>query len=268
VTSADGYIYRTIPEKGHDREGRRWCIRQAGCGGAFFIIFFLLLTLIVPANVPAAEVTAFEDLPTLVATALANNPELKASQARWEMFRSRIDQSSSLEDPMLMLKLQNWVVDEPFNSRVDPMTQRVIGITQQLPFWGKRDLKGEVAAKEAESYRWAVEERRLELARMVKETWYRLYYTDRSRVIVERNIKILDDFITLAETRYSVGRGCSRTSSRPRWSAPGSWTWDNPGTATENPSGESQRPSFRPATPRSALFPILTSGPSLSQARS
>ncbi|MRR58694.1 MAG: TolC family protein, partial [Deltaproteobacteria bacterium] len=160
-----------------------------------------------PATVPAADDKPAEDLPTLVAIAMANNPELKASQARWEMFRSRIDQASSLEDPMLMLKLQNWVVDDPFNSRVDPMTQRVIGITQQLPFWGKRELRGEIAAREAESYRWTVEERRLELARMVKETWYRLYYTDKSRAIVERNIKILDDFITLAETKYSVGQG-------------------------------------------------------------
>jgi outer membrane protein TolC len=102
------------------------------------------------------------------------------------------------------------MLDEPFNSRLDPMTQRVIGISQQLPFWGKRDLRGEVAAREAESYRWAVEERKLELVRMVKETWYRLYYVDRSRDIVDRNIKILDDFITLAETKYSVGQGAQQ----------------------------------------------------------
>jgi outer membrane protein TolC len=176
-------------------------------GGAFVVICFLILSLLSPAIVAAEQDKPAEDLPTLVAAALANNPELKASQARWEVFRSRIDQVNSLEDPMLMLKLQNWVVDEPFNSRVDPMTQRVIGITQQIPFWGKRDLRGEIASREAESYRWAVEERKLELARMVKETWYRLYFTDKSRGIVERNIRILDDFITLAETKYSVGQG-------------------------------------------------------------
>ena len=34
------------------------------------------------------------------------------------------------------------------------MTQKVIGISQQLPFWGKRRLKGEVAEQEADSYRW------------------------------------------------------------------------------------------------------------------
>jgi outer membrane protein TolC len=178
--------------------------------GGLFAGFLLLLAFFIPAPLQAGEGTAVEDLPALVATALADNPELKASKARWEVFRSRIDQARSLEDPMLMLKLQNWVVDEPFNSRVDPMTQRVIGISQQLPFWGKRDLKAEVAAREADSYRWTVEERRLELVRMVKETWYRLYYVERSREIVERNRKIIDDFITLAQTKYSVGQGAQQ----------------------------------------------------------
>jgi outer membrane protein TolC len=67
-----------------------------------------------------------------------------------------------------------------------------------------------VAAKEAESYKWAVEERKLELARMVKETFYQLYFIDKSLDIVARNIRILDDFTTLAETRYSVGQGAQQ----------------------------------------------------------
>jgi len=181
-----------------------------GSGTARIAGIALCLMLLSPASLPAEEARSAEDLQAMVATALVNNPELKASIARWELFRNKVDQARSLEDPMLMLKLQNWMVDRPFDSRQDPMTQRVIGISQQLPFWGKRDLKGEVAAREAESYRWAVEERKLELARMVKESWYRLYFVDRSVDIVDRNIRILDDFITLAETRYSVGQGAQQ----------------------------------------------------------
>lgn len=187
-----------------------------GRKGAAGMLIAGLLLLFCPANLPALEGKPAEDLPALIATALADNPELKASSARWEMFRNRIDQARSLEDPMLMLKLQNWVIDRPFNSRVDPMTQRVIGISQQLPFWGKRDLRGEIASKEAESYRWGVEERKLELARMIKETWYRLYYVDRSLEIADRNIKLLDDFITLAETKYSVGQGAQQDVFKAR----------------------------------------------------
>ncbi len=155
----------------------------------------------------AEEARQGEDLTKLVDTALSVNPEIKASDARWQMFKNRIAQAKSFEDPMLMLKIQNGIVSDPFNFRKDPMTQKVIGISQQIPFWGKRDLKGEVAAKEAESYKWQVEERKLELRRMVAEAYYQIYFTDRSLEIVDRNIKILDDFITLAETKYSVGQG-------------------------------------------------------------
>jgi outer membrane protein TolC len=148
-----------------------------------------------------------EDLSSLISTALSNNPELKSSQARWEMFRSRIAQARSLDDPMLMLKLQNGVVTSPFDFSRDGMTQKVVGISQQIPFWGKRGLKGEIAAKEAESYQWQIDERKLELARMVKETWYQIYFTDKSLDIVDKNIRILDDFVIIAETRYAVGQG-------------------------------------------------------------
>ncbi len=167
-----------------------------------FILYFLTIK-----PVYAVDEKPAEGLSSLVDTALANNPELKASDARWRMFENRVAQVRSLDDPMLKLGIQNGIVRAPFNFSKDSMTQKVIGISQQIPFWGKRALKGEAAAKEAESYKWTLEERKLELKRMVREAWYQLYFIDRSLGIVERNIRILDDFITLAETKYSVGQG-------------------------------------------------------------
>jgi outer membrane protein TolC len=177
-----------------------------------FTLLPLLLLYFVFLNKPvlAEETQPAESLPQLISTALANNPELKASAARWQMFRNRIASARILEDPMMMLKIQNGIFNDPFNFRKDPMTQKVIGISQQLPFWGKRDLKGEVATKEAESYKWQLEERKLELRRMVAETYYQLYFTDKSQEIVDKNIKTLDDFVTLAEIKYSVGQGAQQ----------------------------------------------------------
>jgi outer membrane protein, heavy metal efflux system len=169
------------------------------------LLMFFLLSLSGP--LLAEEARPAESLSRLISTSLANNPELKASDARWQMFREKIAQARSFEDPMLMLKLQNGVVTDPFNFGKEPMTSKVIGITQQIPFWGKRALRGEIAAREADSYHWTLEERKVELTRMVKEAWYQLYYIDKSAGIVTRNIRILDDFITLAETRYSVSKG-------------------------------------------------------------
>ena len=151
---------------------------------------------------------AAEPLSLLVETALASNPELKSSQARWQMFTNRAKQAGALDDPMLMLKLQNLLARQPFSiGGNDPLTAKVIGVTQQLPFWGKRAIRQEVAQYEAESYRWQIEERRLELTRMVKETWFQIYAVDKSLEILEKNIRIIADFVTIAESRYSVGQG-------------------------------------------------------------
>jgi len=174
------------------------------------LALLMLLTLLPALAWSEEEKPPAEDLARLVSTAIDNNPELKSSQARWEMFRNRIAQARSLDDPMLMLKIQNGIISDPLNFHRDSMTQKVIGISQQIPFWGKRGLKEEVAAKDAESYRWQIEERKLELVRMVRETYYQIYFTDKSLEIVNKNIRILDDFITLTETKYSVGQGAQQ----------------------------------------------------------
>ena len=168
------------------------------------ILAFLILTIGI---VHAEETRPAENLPALVNTALTNNPELKSAQARWRMYIGKAGQAGSLDDPMFMFKLQNMLAREPLVFNKDPQSAKVIGITQQLPFWGKRAIREEIAGYEAESYRWQVEERKLELKRMVTETYYQIYAVDKSIEIIEKNLKIISDFITIAESRYSVGQG-------------------------------------------------------------
>ena len=151
-----------------------------------------------------AQATTLDDL---VSAALAANPEVKASAARWEMFEQKARAAGTLDDPMLMLGIKNGLAREPLNLNRDMDTARVIGISQMVPFFGKRELMRAAATHEAEATRWEVEERKLELAAMVKENWYRLYVVDRSLVALERSIANLDDLVRFVETMYSVGQG-------------------------------------------------------------
>ena len=173
------------------------------------IVLFAVMTLFtfLQKSSHAEQLPLAENLPALIETALNNNPELKSSQARWQMFASKAKQASNLEDPMFMFKLQNMLVREPFVFNKDPQSARVIGITQQLQFWGKRAIRQEVANLEAASYKWVIEERKLELTRMVKETYYQIWAVDKSMEIVEKNLRILADFVIIAESKYSVGQG-------------------------------------------------------------
>lgn len=94
----------------------------------------LLMLLFVPSALTWAEEPKLpaEELATLVAAAVANNPELKSSQSRWRMFANKVKQASALEDPMFMFKLQNMLAREPLVFNKDLQSAKVIGITQQL----------------------------------------------------------------------------------------------------------------------------------------
>lgn len=143
----------------------------------------------------------------LVAQALSSNPEVRASEARWQMFTNKARAAGSFDDPMVMLGIDNGLLRDPLNFDRDMATSKVIGISQMVPFFGKRALMKEAAGHEAEAARWEVEERKLELAAMVKETWYRLYLVDRSLEVLDRTIASLDDLVRFTEAMYGVGQG-------------------------------------------------------------
>jgi outer membrane protein, heavy metal efflux system len=175
-----------------------------------FLLAFAALFLAAPAVMASEQQTSSPDkgiLEELVSFALANNPEIEASEARWQAFVSRARGAGTLEDPMVMLGIQNALVRDPLNFSRDSMTSKAIGVSQMLPYPGKRGLMREAASLEAESYRWFHEERRLELARMVRETWYQLYYLERALETVEDNLAAIDEIVLLTETMYGVGRG-------------------------------------------------------------
>lgn len=147
-----------------------------------------------------------EGVEIFVALAMKNNPEIQASAERWQMSVERARQAGALEDPMMMLRIQNALIRDPLNFKLDETTAKVIGLSQKLPFFGKRELMRAEADQEAEAEHWVVEERRLELRRMVKETWYQLSLVDRSLETVSATIRLLDDLLRLAESMYSVGK--------------------------------------------------------------
>ena len=170
----------------------------------------LCIAILPPAVTTAADRPAVEEVSALVREALANSQEIKANAAHVTLLERRADQAGSWDDPMLMLKIQNGLISAPLDFNRDSMTQKVIGLSQQVPFWGKRELKRELAAREAEYYHWSHEDRRLEIARTVKEQYFQLYAVDRGRELVDRNLRLADDLVTLTETKYSVGQGAQQ----------------------------------------------------------
>lgn len=145
------------------------------------------------------------DVEALVSEALAHNPEIHAGEAQWQMYVAKARAAGRLDDPMLMLKIQNAMISDPFAFNKDETTAKVIGISQMLPFYGKRDLLKASAAAEAEAARSEFDERKVELRKMILETLARLSYNQESLRLLDENIQLIKGLGSIAERSYGAG---------------------------------------------------------------
>jgi outer membrane protein TolC len=169
------------------------------------IVFTLLLSCAVFAT---SAWTAEEppQLTQLLNEADSGNPSLLAAFEQIAVAESKIDQVTSLPDPVLSFALSNYPVDE-LQADITPMTGNELRLAQMVPFPGKLDAKGRIAAQKSRWFAFAYQDARLQIRQQVKDAWYRLSFLRQAITLTERNLSILDDFIRLTETRYEVGKG-------------------------------------------------------------
>jgi len=151
-----------------------------------------------PAGIPALQ--------QLIDQALENNPEIKAMQRRFDAMRARIPQAKALDEPMLSVGYMGNIT--PFQvQKGDPSSGRSLSISQDLPFPGKRSLRGKVASSNADAEWWAFEQTRRNVVAEVKDAYFDLYYLTKAIGIVTKTKTLLEQFTKIAEIRYAVGKG-------------------------------------------------------------
>jgi outer membrane protein, heavy metal efflux system len=147
-----------------------------------------------------------QTLASFIEEAKKNNPSLVESRNRIQIFKQIPDQRSSWEDPTLTFGLTNMPVDT-FSFRQEAMTQKQIQLTQEFPFPGKLDLKEKAAKEDVAISEWNLQELELKIIREVKESFYELSFINSATEITEENKILLKQFVTIAESKYAVGKG-------------------------------------------------------------
>lgn len=155
--------------------------------------------------IAAAGIKSDPVLDGLIDEALKNSPEIQASQARIEAARLRIPQVKSLPDPMFMFGYQNEGFDRYTYGEMSG-SQWMFSASQQFLFPGKRALKGEMAARDAESMEAMHELLKLKTIARVKELYFDLFlaYKNIDLLKDKRDLFIRIENITLA--RYAAGK--------------------------------------------------------------
>ena len=153
----------------------------------------------------AAASAAAPALGALVGEALKNNPELRAAAKETEAAGERVRPAGALEDPMVEAGLLNVPI-QPLRLNRQDMTMKMLGVSQKLPYPGKRALREQVAEKDAESLKYGLREITNRIVRDVKLAYFDLALAGETIRQLQNNRLILEQFLGIAEVRYAVGQ--------------------------------------------------------------
>ncbi len=146
----------------------------------------------------------FEDmeLESWVQYGLAHNTSLKADFDRWRSATERVAQVEALPDPIFTF----FQFVEDLQTRTGPQRRRY-GISQALPWFGKLDLRGEVAFQDSE-VRWqAVMQRRLQVEAEIRIAYYEYGYLGEAIRITNENLQLLQQLEPVVQRGIQAGRG-------------------------------------------------------------
>lgn len=146
-------------------------------------------------------------LEALVAEALRSNPEVLAAQKRYEAARQRPTQESSLPDPMFSLSYNS--VGKPWplaGLGTQPVANAGFMLSQEFPAPGKRQLRGEIAGREADAEFQNYRIVRLSVTSRLTQAYHRLHHAYVMKDILGRDRDLLRQFLRISEVRYSVGK--------------------------------------------------------------
>lgn len=141
----------------------------------------------------------------LIAEALKNNPEIQASQARLEAVRLRIPQAGSLPDPMVMFGYQNETFDRYTYGEMQG-SQWMFSATQQFLFPGKRSLKEEMTARDAESLEAMHDLLKLKTTARVTELYFDLFLAVKTMELLKDKRDLLVRLESMTLARYAAGK--------------------------------------------------------------
>jgi cobalt-zinc-cadmium efflux system outer membrane protein len=171
---------------------------------------FLWFSFLIFAVVPSFAAEGTVKLQDLIREAVKNNPEIHMSAARTRAAEHRIPQAASLADPMVMMGYENEGTDSPytFNRETKGMpadSRWMFSVSQALPYPGKLALKGDMAARDAESQKDLIDFTRLNTVVRVKELYYDLSLAYTNIDLLKAKASLFARTEDAAIARYAAG---------------------------------------------------------------
>jgi len=147
-------------------------------------------------------------LDELIAELERVNPELRTADYEVRAARARVRPAGALPDPTISYGQMNVGNIVPFTTLGEEgFSEIYVGFHQEFPFYGKRQLRESMAAKEADAEQWSYQFTRLRILSDLKVAYYELAYWHEVRDTLDRDMRLLERFAETAAALYRVGKG-------------------------------------------------------------
>ena len=141
-------------------------------------------------------------LEDLIREAIDKNPQSRVMLSEYRASIQKIPQVTALPDPMMTF---TQFIRSP-ETRVGPQTHSLT-VSQRFPWFGKLDLQGKVAVREASAKYEQYRAYERQLVARVKDAFYELAYVEGSIQLAREEQLLLEYYEQLAQTRYATGGG-------------------------------------------------------------
>ncbi len=173
------------------------------CKTLIFIIALSLSMLVQAAdNVPPHFGQTLDELLEWSET---HSPMVNAMRFDAEARRQQVTMASALEDPMFK---SEWMDIDKRKPNLNPgkVGSMQYTLSQELPLWGKRDLKARAAQASADAADRAVTATRAQLRAEIRQAYAQWYRTLQSLRINEEQVSLLKQMEASASQRYALGK--------------------------------------------------------------
>jgi len=162
-----------------------------------------------PEATPMAEAArAATSLHELIQEAEQKNPQITASFHAWQASRDVPKQASALPETQFSVQQFSVGSPRPFAGYSNSDFAYVgFGVSQDLPYPGKRQLRGRVAEHEAESMEAMTDSVRRTVVGNLKRVYFQLAYIQQTLSVLLKSDELLNQVQSAAQARYRVGQG-------------------------------------------------------------
>ena len=169
------------------------------------LVLFLALGLANP--VLSQEIAIGRTVDSLLDYARNNNPEYASMRYEADAAGERVTPAGALPDPKLKIELMDITKMGEQNATLNPsrVGSTQYTVTQELPWYGKRDLKREIAELEAEGAQGRARGSWAEIAAQLKTAHAQLYLLNHSEQLTREILDLMVRLEKIAQVRYAGG---------------------------------------------------------------